>query len=46
MQTDQYSINCEHWPILQTLLDSVKEISVALQHTPVMKLTSVNQFGD
>lgn len=46
MQEQEYKINCDHWNILETILNAVKEISVALQHTPVIKLESFNKFGD
>lgn len=45
-KTKQFKIRCEHSSVIETILDSIREITVILQHTPVMVLETVNKFGD
>ena len=46
MQSEGFTVKCEYWSVLNTILDAVKDIADALQHTPVMKLETKNTFGD
>jgi hypothetical protein len=41
-----FKIRCDHTSIIESILDSVKEISITLQHTPVVVLETFNKFGD
>lgn len=41
-----FKIRCEYSSVLESLLEAVKEITVTLQHTPVVVLETVNKFGD
>lgn len=41
-----FKIRCEHSSVIETLLDAVREITIVLQHTPVMVLETRNKFGD
>lgn len=46
MQVESYKIDCPHWSVINTILDSIKDISQSLRNTPVVKLDTVNMFGD
>jgi fructose-1,6-bisphosphatase len=41
-----FKIRCDHSSVLESLLSAVREITITLQHTPVMVLETVNKFGD
>lgn len=41
-----FKIRCDHSSVIETILECVKEISITLQHTPVIVLETVNKFGD
>ena len=43
---ENFPINCQEASVLRTILSAIREISVALQHSPVVVLETTNKFGD
>jgi len=44
--TKNFKIRCDHSSIIDSLLDCIREITIILQHSPVIVLETVNKFGD
>ena len=46
MDTKSFKIRCSYSSVIESILNAIVEITVTLQHTPVIVLESVNKFGD
>lgn len=46
MDTKSFKIRCSYSSVIESILNAIVEITVTLQHTPVIVLETVNKFGD